>query len=194
MASFEEITYCDHPASEVFGAMVWHLEELVPYMDNVAEIRTDTFDESEPGKIRTVRWWQGTSKSVPTLLRPFVSKNSLGWMDHATWIPAEYSVHWRTESKHSKYSKCSGINRFEPDPDNPLTRTRCVIAGEFVVDGENLPAMPKFLGRKVAHKLESIILGFMLPNFRQLAVGIASYLDAKRSAASPNQSIGDGTG
>jgi hypothetical protein len=69
-----------------------------------------------------------------------------------------------------------------------------VIAGEFVVDGENLPAMPKFLGRKVAPKLESIILGFMLPNFRQLAVGIASYLDAKRSAASPNQSIGDGTG
>lgn len=190
MARFEEITYCDHPASEVYGAMVWHLEELVPYMDNVAEIRTDVFDEGEPGKIKTVRWWQGTSKTVPTLLRPFVTKNSLGWKDIATWTPAEYKVEWRTETRHSKYSSCEGINRFEPDPESPETRTRCVIAGEFVVHGDKLPAMPKFLGLKVAPKLEQIILGYMLPNFRQLAAGIGTYLDAKKKAAAEASSTG----
>lgn len=179
---FEEITYCDHPASEVYGAMIWHLEELVPYMENVAEIVTESFDESEPGRIKTVRHWQGTSHSVPTLLRPFVTKNSLGWQDIATWIPAEYKVEWRTETRHSKYSSCAGINIFEPDPAHPETRTRCVIAGDFTVYGDRLPAMPKFLGLKVAPKLEQIILGFMLPNFRQLATGIAHYLDAKKAA------------
>jgi len=181
---FEEITYCEHPASEVYGAMIWHLEELVPYMDNVSEIKTETFDDkSEPGHITTVRFWQGTSSSVPTLLRPFVSKNSLGWTDYAKWTPAEYKIEWRTETKHAKYSSCSGINRFEPDPENPMTRTRCVIAGEFIVYGDKLPAMPKFIGMKVAPKLESIILGFMLPNFRSLAVGIGTYLDAKKQSA-----------
>lgn len=180
---FEEITYCEHPASEVYGAMIWHLEELVPYMDNVAEIKTETFDDSVPGIIKTVRFWQGTSASVPTLLRPFVSKNSLGWTDIATWTPAEYKIDWRTETRHSRYSACSGVNRFEPDPEHPTTRTRCVIAGEFVVYGDKIPAMPTFIGMKIAPKLESIILGFMLPNFRQLAVGIGTYLDAKKKAA-----------
>jgi len=184
---FEEITYCDHPASEVFGAMVWHLEELVPYMDNVSEITTESLDESEPGKIKTLRHWQGTSANVPTLLRPFVSKNSLGWKDIATWVPAEYKVDWRTETRHSKYSSCQGVNRFEPDPASPLTRTRCVIAGEFIVHGEKIPAMPKFIGLRIASKLERIILGYMLPNFRQLASGIGTYLDAKRTES------GDGT-
>jgi hypothetical protein len=180
---FEEITYCDYPASEVFGAMVWHLEDLVPYMDNVAEIRTDSFDQSEPGKIKTLRFWQGTSANVPALLRPFVSKNSLGWKDIATWIPSEYKVEWKTETKHSKYSSCEGVNYFEPDPEAPATRTRCVISGDFTVHGDRLPAMPKFIGLKIAPKLESIILGYMIPNFRQLAIGIAKYLDAKKKAA-----------
>ena len=181
MARFEEITYCDYPADQVYGAMIWHLEELIPYMENVSEIRTDTFDDkSEPGRIKTVRFWQGTSSSVPALLRPFVSKNSLSWMDHATWVLDEYKIEWRTETKHAKYSSCSGVNYFQPDPDNPKTRTRCVIAGEFVVYGDKIPAMPSFLGLKIAPKLESIILGYMLPNFRSLSAGIATYLDAKK--------------
>jgi hypothetical protein len=186
MARFEEITYCDYPADQVYGAMIWHLEELIPYMENVSEIRTDTFDDSVPGTIKTVRFWQGTSSSVPTLLRPFVSKNSLGWMDHATWVLDEYKIEWRTETKHAKYSSCSGVNYFQPDPENPTTRTRCVIAGEFVVYGDKIPAMPAFLGLKIAPKLESIILGYMLPNFRSLSAGIATYLDAKAGNTRPS--------
>ena len=60
--------------------------------------------------------------------------------------------------------------------------TRCVIAGDFTVFGDKLPAVPKFLGLKMAPKLESIILGFMMPNFRQLSVGLASFLRAQESA------------
>ena len=69
----------------------------------------------------------------------------------------------------------------EPDPTNPERRTRCVIAGEFVVHGDKIPAVPKFIGLKIAPKLESIILGYMIPNFRSLASGIGSYLDAKKA-------------
>ncbi len=175
---FEEVATCDYPASAVLDAMIYKLEELVPFMENVSEIKTSVFEEAGD-KVHTRRFWQGTSHSVPTLLRPFVTKNSLGWTDHATWTPKEYRVDWRIESPHSKYSLCQGINIFEPHPEFPDTKTRCVIAGEFTVFGDKLPAVPKFLGMKMAPKLESLILGFMLPNFRQLAVGLSSYLVAK---------------
>jgi len=188
---FEEITYCEYPAEKVYGAMLWHLEELVPFMENVSEIKTHTFDQSEPGKVKTVRYWQGTSKSAPAILRPFMSKNSLGWTDHATWTPSEYKIDWRTETKHSKYSECHGINRFEPDPANPETRTRCVIAGDFIVHGEKLPAMPAFMGRALAPKLESLILSYMLPNFRSLSAGIAHWLDDQKKKGIATRSASD---
>ncbi|HRE90753.1 MAG TPA: hypothetical protein PK095_16625, partial [Myxococcota bacterium] len=92
-------------------------------------------------------------------------------------------VDWRIESPHSRYSSCSGINIFEPHPEFPDTKTRCVIAGEFTVFGDKLPAVPKFLGLKMAPKLESIILGFMMPNFRQLSVGLASFLRSREGRA-----------
>jgi len=180
---FEDIASIDEPATDALDAMLWHLEELVPFMENVAEIQTIKMDRQPDGKVVTERRWQGTAKSVPAVLRPFVSKNSLAWMDYATWTPSEWKCEWRIENKHSKYSSCSGINYFEPHPDAPTTRTRCVIAGDFSVYGDKLPAIPKFLGLKMAPKLESIILGFMLPNFRQCSAGIAEYLKAKRAGA-----------
>lgn len=179
---FEETQGRDFPAQRALNAMIWHLEDLVPFMDNVAEIKTEMFEPQPDGSIKTRRRWQGTASSVPALMRPFVSKNSLAWTDHATWYPDRWLCEWRIESRHSKYSSCSGINLFEPDPEAPDTRTRCVIAGDFVVFGDKLPAIPKFLGLKMAPKLESIILGFMLPNFRQLSVGIGNYLAAQGDA------------
>jgi hypothetical protein len=175
---FEEVATCDYPAAAVLDAMIYKLEELAAFMDNVSEIKTQSFEERD-GKVFTRRHWQGTSSSVPPLLRPFVTKNSLGWTDHGIWTPSEYRVQWRIESSHSKYTSCEGINIFEPHPEFPDTKTRCVIAGDFTVYGDRLPAMPKFLGLKIAPRLEHIILGFMMPNFRQLSVGLASYLRSK---------------
>ncbi|MCC6623403.1 MAG: hypothetical protein IT385_19240 [Deltaproteobacteria bacterium] len=178
---FEDITSIDEPARASFDAMLWHLEELVPFMDNVAEIRTLKIEELPDGRVVTERRWQGTASSVPALIRPFVTKNSLAWMDYATWTPAEWKCEWRIENKHSKYSSCAGINLFEPHPEAPESRTRCVIAGDFSVYGDRLPAIPKFLGLKMAPKIESIILGFMLPNFRSCSAGIAEYLKSKKA-------------
>ncbi len=181
---FEDVTTIDYPAQASLDTMIWHLEELVPYMDNVAEIHTLKMDIQPDGRIVTERRWQGTASSVPAVLRPFVSKNSLAWMDYATWTPSEWKCEWRIENKHSKYSSCSGINLFEPDPTGLETKTRCVIAGDFSVYGDKLPAIPKFLGLKMAPKLESIILGYMMPNFRSCSAGIADFLKARGGVVS----------
>jgi hypothetical protein len=178
---FEEVTTCDYAATAVVDAMIWHLEDLAAFMDNVSEIKTMSFEEVDGPvrKIRTVRHWQGTASSVPALLRPFVTKNSLAWIDHGLWTPSEYKVEWRIESPHSKYSSCTGVNIFAPHPEAPEAKTRCIIAGDFSVHGDKLPAVPSFLGLKMAPRLESLILGFMMPNFRQLAVGLSGYLKDK---------------
>jgi len=180
--NFEDVTVIEHPAQDAFEALLWQLEGLVPHMENVAGIETLKLDRQPDGTIVSQRRWQGAASSVPALLRPFVTKNSLAWMDYATWYPDDRRCDWRIESKHSKYSSCSGSNRFDPDPEAPATRTRCVITGAFIVYGDKLPAVPKFLGMKMAPKLESIILGFMLPNFRSCSQGIADYLAAKAKA------------
>lgn len=176
---FDESTIIAHDVKGALDAMIWHLEELVPFMANVSEIKTFVFEERPDGSILTQRRWQGTAKTVPAIIRPFVSKASLAWTDHAVWYPARGRCEWRIESPHSRYSTCSGINVFEPDPDAPGTRTRCIFAGDFVVFGDRLPAVPKFIGTKLAPKLEKIILSYMVPNFRAMAVGIADYLKAK---------------
>lgn len=176
--NFEEITFISHPAARVVHAMIRHLEDLVPYMDNVSAIETRSLEDTPDGRILGLRFWQGTSATIPAVLRPFVTKNSLGWIDHAIWHPAEGRVEWRIESSHSRYTTCEGVNVFEPDPAAPETRTRCIIRGVFEVHGDRLPAVPAFMGRKIAPAVEKIILGYMIPNFRQLSVGLEGYLNS----------------
>jgi hypothetical protein len=176
---FEEITHIAHPAQRVVEAMIHHLEELVPFMDNVSAIETRRLEPQPDGRILGLRHWQGTSATVPAVLRPFVTKNSLGWLDHAVWYPSEGRVEWRIESGHSNYTKCEGSNVFEPDPTAPETRTRCVIRGVFEVHGDRIPAVPAFVGRKIAPTIERIILGYMIPNFRQLSEGLEGYLGSR---------------
>ena len=176
---FEEITYCPYPADEVYGAMLWHVQELVPFMDNVASITPDTFDESTPGIVKTVRFWQGTAAAIPAFVRPFVSKSSLAWTDVATWTLGEYRIDWESITAQKAFTTCKGTNRFEPDPERPETHTRCVISGDFTIHGDKLPATPAFVGRALAPKIERLILSYVLPNFRALAVGIGGWLDAK---------------
>ena len=173
---FEEVTIIAQPAARVVHTMLWELESLVPFMDNVESIETRRLEKTDDGRVLGLRHWQGTSGQVPAIVRPFVSRAQLGWLDHAVWYPSEHRVTWRIENSHSAYARCEGENVFAPDPDRPETHTRCVIRGVFDVDGAKLPAVPAFVGRKIAPRLEEIVIGHMRPNFRQLAAGLEARL------------------
>lgn len=173
---FTATSRADFNADLVVQTLIYGMDDLVPHMPNVAEIDTHSIEPRDDGTIKTVRRWQGTASSVPALIRPFVTKNSLAWMDYAIWTPSSYSCEWYIESKNSKFSSCSGVNIFRPHADDPEGATELVIDGDFTVFGDKLPGMPGFLGRRVAPSIEKIIVGFMLPNFKAMAVGIASLL------------------
>lgn len=165
-----------YPARVVVDTMMNRMHDLVPHLPNVESIDTQLIEPQPDGSVKTVRHWQGTARSVPAVMRPFVSRRSLGWMDHATWYPNELRCTWRTAPDGGDLTSCSGTNAFRPAGEGACV---IVIEGDFVVHGERLPGLPAFMGRKIAPTIERIVLSFMRPNFTSSAEGLASLLRAE---------------
>jgi len=173
---FEATSQVGFPADVVVRTLIKRMDDLVDHMPNVADIETQVLEEQPDGRVKTVRAWQGTASSVPAVIRPFVTKNSLGWVDYSIWDLTNGTCDWYIENKHSRFSSCSGINSFIVDPDAPETRTILKVEGDFTVFGDKIPAMPRFLGKRMAPTIERIIVGFMMPNFTAMAVGADALL------------------
>ncbi len=176
-----EVVITGHAPDRVVYAMMHQLDTLADHMSNVAEIETRTFEEASDGSFNVVRWWLGTTENVPKLLRPFMNKNSLWWLDYSVWTPAKRHCSWRIESKHSKLSSCQGETWFEPHPEDPGA-TRMLTDGELVVFGDKLPG-PAFLGRKIAPQIEKIVVRMTEPNIVATGVGLQKLLDSKAFAS-----------
>lgn len=173
---FEAASKVGFPADLVVRTLIRRMDDLVPHMPNVGAIVTKVIEEQPDGRIKTVRAWQGTASSVPAVLRPFVTKNSLGWIDYSIWDVTAGTCDWYIENKHSRFSSCSGINAFLVDPNDPEASTVLKVEGDFTVFGDKIPAMPGFLGKRMAPTIEKIIVSFMMPNFTAMAVGAQSLL------------------
>jgi hypothetical protein len=173
---YEYFATVRHPAQAVLNAMLDDTPALLAFMPNVEEVKLLEREPRDGGLTFTRRWWQGSTKSAPVLLRPFLSKRALAWNDFSTWYPDR--VEWRIEAdKNPTQTTCSGITYVEVDPDNP-SHSRMRLTGEFVVNPDALPG-PKRLTRKIAPALEKIILGFMKPNLLSMADGCSAFLDAQ---------------
>ena len=169
-----------HDPDRVVETMLYRMDELAAFMPNVAYVETRRSDEREDGTVDVYRYWMGTTKSVHKLLRPFVTKNSLWWDDFALWTPAERFCTWRSESRHKRFTKCYGKTLFEPSGDGG---TAVIIDGHLDVDGENIPGVPNFVGRRIAPRIERLVVGMMEPNFEATSKAIAALLDKTDAGA-----------
>ena len=127
---FEETSAVSHPASDVLETMIERMEEIVPFMPNVAKIETAERGILDDGRERIVRHWTGSVESVPSALQPFFSEELASWIDTALWTAEEYKVEWSLSTSFSKLYDCGGVNYFEPHPDDD-TKTRIRITGEL---------------------------------------------------------------
>lgn len=169
-----------HPAERVVRVLLDELESVIPYMESIDDIQTVERDELEDGTIRILRNWQGSAKTSPALIRPFLNKETLRWLDDAHWFPSEFRVEWKVTSKMSKLFTCGGINYFEPHPERPDEWTRARLTGTLTVLGDKLPGVPTFLGRKFAPAVERFVVRRFKPNFSDLAVGLQRYCDVDK--------------
>lgn len=178
---FKETGKVLHPAPTVLGILIDSMEEIAPFLPNVASIETRSRSELDDGRIRIVRRWQGRSDSAPGPLRPFLSDDLMAWIDTAIWSPGEYRVEWSqttcAKGVDALY-ECSGVNWFEPHPKDPERATRVRITGDLHVHPERLPGIPRFLGERMAPQIEKFVIDLITPNLTDLAKGLQGCLDA----------------
>lgn len=167
------------PAQHIVRVMMDELDHVTPYMDSVDAVSTLERSDLPDGSTRILRKWQGSTSTSPAVIRPFLTQETLCWLDDARWFPEEYRVEWNVSSNMSKLYACGGINYFEPHPDNKEEWTRARLTGEISVRGDALPGVPTFIGRKVAPTVERFIIRRFEPNFRDLAAGLQRYFNAK---------------
>jgi hypothetical protein len=170
-------THLTQPAGRVVRAFMEELECVTPYMKSVDAVKTVERQDTERGSQRIIRKWQGSAMSSPAVLRPFLTKESLSWVDDALWFPDEYRVEWHVTSSMSRLYSCGGINYFEPHPENPEAWTKVRLTGKIEIHADKFPGIPTFLARKIAPSLERFIVRKFEPNFRDLAAGLQRYLD-----------------
>lgn len=179
---FKEQSIVSHPASAILETMIERMEEIVPFLPNIESIETKESKKLKNGQIRIIRHWQGKADTIPTAIRPFISRDVLGWIDTATWTPSEYKVEWQQSALTpgvARLYECSGENYFEPNPDDPRNSSRIRILGKLDVHPDRLPGLPTFVGRTLAPQIEKFIIGMITPNLRNLAAGLQGYLDHK---------------
>ncbi|HYD48786.1 MAG TPA: DUF2505 family protein [Terriglobales bacterium] len=180
---FTKTSRVSHPASLVLDLMIHRMHDIVPFLPNVESIELRSKEDLDDGKIRIVRYWQGTADNLPSALRPFISKDVLGWTDTALWEPAEYKVDWTLSTNvAAQLYECSGTNHFEPDPKDPEHTTRIRITGNLQVHPDQLPGVPRFLGSRLAPQIEKFVVDMLTPNLTDVAKGLQNYFDAQARA------------
>jgi hypothetical protein len=177
---FSQTSRVSHPAALVLDTMIARMEAIVPFLDNIESIETQSRRTLKDGRLKIVRRWQGMADTMPMALRPFLTRDLLGWIDTAVWAPDKYTVEW-AQSPCSKgvaaLYDCSGINTFEPDPDDPEHTTRIGVSGDLVVHADRVPGMPSFLASRLAPQVEQFVISLVTPNLNGLAVGLQRYFD-----------------
>ena len=165
------------PATRVVRALMDELDDVTPFMKSVDDVTSLERSEPDTGGVHIIRRWQGSPTTSPAVLRPFLTRESLAWIDDALWFPDHYKVEWKVTSNMSRLYTCGGTNYFEPHPEKPDEWTRVRLTGSVEVHGDKFPGVPAFVGRKVAPKLEKFIIQKLKPNFQDLASGLQRYLD-----------------
>ena len=184
-----------HPPEVVLETMIERMEEIVPFLPNVARITTLSSARRRGGSIAIERRWEGSLDGIPAALRRFVSLQWAAWIDSALWTPAQYKVEWRQTAAVQRIADlyaCAGTNYFEPDSRDPARVTRVRVTGELTVYPDAFPGVPGLFGRRLAPQLEAFVVRLLTPNLTDLASGLQRYLDERKpspkaSAARPRR-------
>ncbi len=152
------------------------LPDLVPFMDNVAEIVELERNGRDDG-VNVLNRWRANPGQVPAVARKFIKPNMLEWLDHADWSDQNHWVDWRIESAvFADMYRCNGRNAVVADGND----ARIVIQGELTVDPKRLPGVPSFMARRMLPTVEAYLVSRMKPNMAALGTGVSRFLAAAK--------------
>ncbi|MCC6750855.1 MAG: hypothetical protein IT371_24570 [Deltaproteobacteria bacterium] len=167
----QEIT---HPAHRVFAALRDKSPELVPYMPNVEAMEVLSREDVGP-VAHLYNKWQGSMSEVPTIARPFVSRDIAAWFDRASWDESKLLCTWKLESVRAReIFDCNGTTLVtEKGPDH----STFTLTADLIIHAEKVPGVPRFLASKVQGPLERFIANALRPNLTSVASAVQKYLD-----------------
>ena len=175
----------DHSLHEVLPLLRDRLPEVVPYLPTIARIEIVEREIKESGQLFLVRLWEGNSKMIPPVARPFVTRAMRTWKDFGLWSESEREarIEWRFEPhRFARLFTCDGVNYLE-DLGDGTTRVR--MTGKLVVHPAHVPGLPEGLAKKLVPTIERFVVGKIRPNLAQVPRAVRALLEAERTARQP---------
>jgi len=167
----------DFAIDVVFPLVRDNLNELIPYMQNVKRIETESREAAGEGRIRLVNRWHAKGE-VPKVVQTIVKPEMLTWLDTAIWDDGQKTCQWEITPMFFKGNvSCSGTNYYKPQGKD---RTKLEITGDLTIQVKGIPGVPRLLEKKIASQIEKFIVKLLTPNLTSLARGISQYLTEKR--------------
>jgi len=170
----EAVEHLTYPAELVFETVRDKTPELASIMPNIEGVEVLSREEKPP-VVHVYARWQGSSGDVPRVIRPFVKKELLAWMDRAAWDAEQRTCEWAIEAAVGQVFSCEGHTTIA-DAEGGAVFT---IKGELRVDPNKVPGVPRFLARKLKDPLERFIANAIRPNLTSIAKAVQEYLDQR---------------
>lgn len=171
----ETASLIHHPRDVVYRAYRDELPKIADYIPDVREIRVESRRE-EDGVVHAHNVWI-SERDVPAVARAVIKPHMLAWDDYAEWEESAWEVRWRIATRFfTEHVRCSGVNRFHVVDDRT---TRLEVTGDFSIDLEEIPGLPRFVARSVRPKVEEFIVSVIKPNLERTNASVQQYLDER---------------
>jgi hypothetical protein len=171
-----------HPPQELAGAVRDWIGRVGPSLEHVEQVSTVARVERPDGSTALVNEWR-VNPTLPTALNGVVTRDMLGWLDHAEWSSDLTACEWRIEPFFmGEAIHCRGATRFEPAMGG--RGTRATFEGRFEIDPAALSRV-QFAWRAPACAAVELLIGTIIPkNFRKTVEAVSTLLEAERQPTS----------
>lgn len=178
MKDFRCLVGVRHPPSALAGAVRDLICEIGPSLENVEQIATVSRVERPDGSTALVNEWR-VNPALPAALDGIVTRDMLGWLDHAEWTSDLTECDWRVEPFFmGEAIRCRGATRFEPAMGG--RGTRAVFEGQLDIDPSALASLQP-AWRAPASLAVEFMIGTLIPrNFRKTVEAVSGLLEARR--------------
>ena len=177
MKDFRCLVGLRHPPDRVaLGVRDW-MGEIGPTLENVQQVATVVRVERPAGGTGLVNEWR-VNPVLPAALNGVVTRDMLGWLDHAEWAPDLSACAWRIEPFFmSEAIDCRGSTRFEPAMGG--RGSRVTFEGRLDIDPAALATLPVIWRGPASIAVEMLISTLIPKNFRTAVEAVGSLLETR---------------
>jgi len=177
MKGFHCLVGLKHPPQKVGAGVRDLIGKVAPSLDQVEKIATVTRVDRPDGGCALVNEWR-VSPALPPTLSALVTRDMLGWLDHAEWSSDIVHCTWRIEPYFMAQAiDCHGTTRFEPAMGG--RGTRAVFEGSLDIDPSAMSTIP-MAWRSPASVAVEMLIGTIIPqNFRKTVNAVVALLEAQ---------------